>query len=148
MNQKNYNNFLLLYKREDNKIRWDGEKLYGLKGKIGAPLGYSIVDDLHKKGYKVDQAINTKNNIEKLSIGRIELAALQGVTADSIIKADSLKFSDIKRLEPPIASKSYFLMLSDNIVKNYPKLSRTIWENIEKIREDEFEKLVKKYNTN
>lgn len=134
-----------LYVNRDSKITWDGNRINGLKGSVGAMIGYSIVDDLKKMGYKVEEAISTELNLKKLIANRIEILALQEVTADSFIESNN-SYSSIKKLEPALESKDYYLMLSDKFVKDNPKLSREIWDAIELVRKEKLDLLLKSYN--
>ncbi len=133
-----------LYVNRDSKIMWDGNKILGLKGSVGAVIGYSIVDDLKKMGYKVEEAISTELNLKKLLANRIDVLALQEVTADSFIESNNT-YSLVKKLEPAFESKDYYLMLSEKFIKNNPKLSKEIWDTIEIVRKEKLDLLMKNY---
>lgn len=134
-----------LYTLKKSDVQWNGQYISGVDGSIGAPLGYSIVNDLRQKGYKVDEAPSTRNNLDKLVLERIDILALQSVTADKIILSDPLKFQNVIKLIPPYATKPYYLMLSHNFVADNPKLSQEIWNAIRDIRNKKFDELVIKY---
>ncbi|MBF0572467.1 MAG: transporter substrate-binding domain-containing protein [Desulfamplus sp.] len=136
-----------LYVLRDSKVAWDGKTITGINDrKVGAPLGYSIVDDLLQIGVAVEEAPNTEMNLRKLLKERISAAALQNVTADGFIKSHVPEFEKIKKIEPPLVSKHYYLMLSNKFVETNPKLAQKIWDAIKEIREAKFEELVLKYN--
>jgi polar amino acid transport system substrate-binding protein len=134
------------YILEKNNIEWDGVKIFPADKIIGAPLGYSIVADLKKKGLIIEEAPSTKMNLRKLILKRITAAALQDVTADSIIKSNPIAFTNIKKLTPPIITKPYYLMLSHNFVAEHPVMAQKIWDTIKYIRENEIDKILTKYS--
>lgn len=134
-----------LYKLKTSSIKWDGKRFYNVKGPIGAPRGYSIVKDLEKKGITVDEANSTLANLIKITSRRIEAAALQEVTADSIIESNQAEFSDIVKISVPLAEKPYYLMLSLQFVAENPELAEEIWSAIARIRETQLKELAKKY---
>jgi len=125
---------------------WSGNNYEIFKGKIGAPLGYSIVGDLQKKGVEVEEAPSTKHNLNKLLKKRIIAAALQNVTGDSILKADPGIFRDIVKVQPPLATKHYYLMLSDKFVTENPEISQEIWNKIGNIRTNKYDAIAAKYS--
>ncbi|HPM01809.1 MAG TPA: transporter substrate-binding domain-containing protein [Candidatus Cloacimonadota bacterium] len=134
-----------LYANKNAGIKWDG-KLESLTQIIGAPMGYSIVNDLKNKGVKVEEAQDSMTNLMKVAKGRIDAAALQDVTADDILKNNKKEMGNIVKLNPPVVSKEYYLMLSKKFVQDNPALAQKIWDTIKVIREKEFKNLSSKYN--
>lgn len=132
------------YKLTTSRVTWDGVNLRNLNGNIGAPLGYSIVTDLKNKGFKVEEAFSTEANMKKLLANRVALLALQDVTADKFIDKRS-EFKTIKKIYPPLETKEYYLMLSNNFVENNPELAKEIWDTIRTIRLEKIEELYEKY---
>ena len=135
-----------LYALKGNQLGWNGSNYDSLKGKIGAPIGYSIVGDLRKQGVLVEEASSTLLNLRKLSAKRVVAVALQDVTADSIIKSDGDRFGNIVKLHPPLKTKPYYLMLSNNFVSAHPKVSQKIWDSIRIIRESKLTEITRKYS--
>jgi len=135
------------YTLNNSGVKWDGVSISNVdKRTIGAPRGYSVVTDLQRKGFLVDESPSTKSNLEKLILGRINVVALQDVTADSVIGENPKTFSNIKKLQPPFITKAYYLMLSHSFVQKHPKIAQQMWEAIKLIRETEFNNIVTKYN--
>ena len=137
-----------LYVPRESKIRWDGTKYIDLKEgeQLGAPEGYSIVNDLKNQGVSVLEVSGTINALNMITSNRLPGAVLQDVTADSIIMKDRLKYGSIIKFARPIVSKPYYLMLSNDFVEKNPELAKRIWEAIKEIRETQFTGLVEKYN--
>lgn len=134
-----------IYTLKDSKLGWDGKIFSGLDGNIGAPLGYSVVNDLKKLNVPVEEAPSTVNNLDKLAAGRVAALALQDVTADNIIR-NNPKYADIVKISPPFLSKHYYLMLSDSFVKAHPDLAQKIWDEIRNIRNASFDKIAENYS--
>lgn len=135
-----------LYTLKGVSTGWDGNKFNNFNGKITAPLGYSIIDDLKKMGVDVEEAPSTTNNLDKIINKRVEATALQDVTADSIIKKQKNKYTDIVKIAPALSNKHYYLMLSKKFVDQNPALAQMIWNEIANIREEQLEKLSARYN--
>lgn len=131
------------YALKDSDFKWDG-KLENVKETVGAPLGYSIVGDLNKKGVKTDEAPDSNTNFLKLNAKRLSAVVLQDVTADALIK-NNPQFQNIVKLEPPVVSKDYYLMLSKKFVNDNPELAQKIWDTIKVIRQNDFPKMLDRY---
>lgn len=134
-----------LYKLRGSDISWDGEKIINLNGKIGAPAGYSIIDDLRKMGVPVDEAQTTRANLLQLQYRRVAAVAAQDVTADELLKNEASTFKDIIKVEPPLVSKAYYMMISHQFIKKHPALAEKIWDTLAKIREERMADLLEKY---
>lgn len=132
-----------LYRVKGSSANWDGRAFSGLNGPIGAPAGYSIVDDLKKLGATVDESASTTQDLRKLSAGRIAAVAAQGVTADQLLLRP--EFANIERVEPPIVTKAYFLLLSHQLVARDPALADRIWETLARLRETRTDEIAARY---
>ena len=135
--RKSYSNAYALYTLRGSPLQWDGERITHLDGEIGAPLGFSIVDDLKRMGVPVQETRNTLNNMRKLLRGRIAAVAIYGLAGDSYLKRHPAEFKEIVKLEPPLSSKEYYLMLSHQLVKSRPDLAEAIWSTLAEIRDSE-----------
>jgi len=126
-----------LYVAKDSNINVTGKMVIeGLNGKIAAPSGYSIGDDLAKAGYKVDAGgTNTKNNFKKLISGRVEAVAALTLNGDNIILKNPEHAKQIKAIETPLVDKPYYLMFSKQFVKANPDLADKIWKKTAELRE-------------
>jgi len=133
------------YALAGSEFGWDGKNMTSVDRAIGAPLGYSIVDDLKKMGVTVEEAPNTEMNLRKLLSKRIYGAALQEITADSLIKLSPSEYKNIIKITPPIVTKPYYLMLSHQFVRQHPGLAQKIWDTLKQIRENKFEEITMKY---
>ena len=113
----------------------------GLNGKVAAPAGYSIGDDLIKKGYKVDAGASlSSHNFEKLLQGRVKAVAALSLNGNNILSKNS-KYSDkIKVIDPPLIDKPYYLMFSKQFADSNRALVEKIWETIGALRETKVHK--------
>ncbi|WP_018527480.1 substrate-binding periplasmic protein [Alkalispirochaeta alkalica] len=126
-----------LYRHRDSSLRWDGESLRGTPealAALGAPLGYSIVQDLEGRGHAPREVPGTTNALEMILLNRLEGAVLQEVTADAILAARPERFQLIVKEEIPLEEKDYFLMLSHRFVRKNPELAQQIWDTLGEIR--------------
>ena len=134
-----------LYKLKDSKLDWDGQKISHLNGNIGAPAGYSIIDDLKRMDVPVDEGQTTQINLLKLKHTRVAAVAAQDVTADSILQKQAALFKDIVKLKPPLVSKPYYMMISHQFMQNHPGLAEKIWDTLARIRKEKMPALLLKY---
>jgi len=113
---------------------------------VRVPRGYSIADDLRKKGVEVDDsAQGDENNVKKM------LRAGEGsiVTLPTIVEVLGGKPAfkgKLKVSKVPLKSKSYYLTFSKK-GKASEAVRTKLWEEIVKIREDVMfmEKMSSKY---
>lgn len=133
------------YKLKNSNISWNGTSFTNLRGNIGAPLGYSVVNDLKNRGFDVEEALSTEANMRKLVANRVSLLALQDVTADKFIEKRR-EFGNVEKMYPPLEEKPYYLMLSDSFVRSNPSLAQKIWDTVKIIREEKIDALYDKYS--
>jgi polar amino acid transport system substrate-binding protein len=129
-----------LYRKKGSQISWDGNKFSNLDGPLGTPLGYSIVADLKKMNVEVDESGDGEANLRKLSAGRIAGAVLLREATDPLLK----KFADLE-LQSPVAAKSYFIMLSHQLVKKDPAFAEKFWTRFAEVRASKLAEISAKY---
>jgi polar amino acid transport system substrate-binding protein len=113
---------------------------------VGAPLGYSIVDDLKKKGLLIDESPNTLNDFKKLVKGRIAAVAALEMTGDYYLMVNQDLNDKIEKMSPLIVEKPYYFMLSHQFYNENTDLAEKVWDTIAEIRRDpNFQKLLKNY---
>ena len=136
-----------LYKLKGSTVNFDGTNFTGITGKVGAPMGYSIVDDLRKKGLKVDEGKNSLLDFKKLSLGRLSAVAAQVSHGDFYLSENSDLNSKIERVKTLITTKPYYFMLSHQFIAKNPALAEKIFDTLASIREDAaFKSRLKVYN--
>lgn len=132
-----------LYIREDSKIRWDGKSFHNLDGRIGAELGFSIVDDLKKWGIQALTFNGPNDCFFLLHKGRLAGVAAHESTGQKFV----YKYKTLKQISPPLISKPYFLIFSHQFYNAYPDLSEKIWNAIAELRQStrDWKNLKEKY---
>jgi len=137
-----HTNAYCFYKRKDANFSWNGKTVSHLKGMVGAPNGYSVIDDLKNLGLAVEESNGTLIDLKKLAAGRVGAIAALELTADLLLKKYPELNKVIVKVPTPIASKEYYVMLSNQFVKSNPALAEKIWNAVGEMREHEFPKLV------
>lgn len=128
-----------LYKLSDQPLHWDGKTLSAPSGQelvVGAQSGYSIVEQLGGMGLKVDAGTRSvEANLEKLLRGRVQAVALLSGEGDEALKRDERKARLLRRLDPPLVEKSYFLVFSRAYFASHEALARRLWAELALVRE-------------
>jgi len=131
------------YKQKGSEFSWDGTNVSG-SPIIGAPRGYSIVGDLKELGLEVSEAHSTEANLKKLLASRVSAVALQEVTGDYFLKGSS-EFERLEKVYPPIKTKPYYLMISNQFKEKNIKLANKIWDAVATLREGRLQDITRKY---
>lgn len=128
----------VLVRRRGARVDYDGERITGLVGAIGAEPATSIAQDLRRKGYAVDDAAPSPQALlRKLAAGRIGAAA---VGTDQMLQLRRQRHPwllDLEVVPRPLVEKPYFLALSKPLVARHPALARRVWEAVADVRESE-----------
>jgi polar amino acid transport system substrate-binding protein len=132
-----------LYKRKDAALEWDGKSLKGLVLAMGAPSGYSIVEELRAMGLTVEESGSTGADLQKLQMGRLGAVAAVETVADFYLTQS--RFGEITKMEPAFAPKHYYLLLSHQFFSQSPALADKVWQAIGGIRERESSAILGKY---
>lgn len=132
-----------LYHPAGKAVMWDGKAFGNPKVVVGANTTWSIVGDLKALGVTVEEARTTEQNIKKLLMGRIDAYASQDIVVDSYLQQSGT--SGVDKLSPPLSSKDYFLMLSNQFVQAQPDLAEKIWNEVAAVRDGEFCEIMAKY---
>jgi polar amino acid transport system substrate-binding protein len=134
-----------LYALPDADLGWNGEAFEDPDLEIGAPLGYSIVKDLEHLGVSVMRVRSSRQSLQLLIAGRVHAVALQSVTADFLLSRNADPLPGIVRIDPPLKTKPYYLILSQEFKAANPELAEQIWNAIGELREEKLEALAQPY---
>ena len=134
-----------LYALPDTDLGWTGKTFQDSDLEIGAPLGYSIVNDLEQLGVSVMKVRSSRQSLQLLIAGRVHAVALQSVTADFLLSRNADQLPGIVRIDPPLKTKPYYLMLSREFKATNPELAEHIWDAIGELREEKLEALAQPY---
>jgi len=132
------------YVRADSAITWNGMEITGLTKPVGANFGWSIVEDLKKDGLAVEPAKDTANNFNKLMGGRIDAVAMHATIGDTYVTHHGLA-GKVKRLDPPISTKPYYLVLSRAWHDSHPEVAQCLWQSIADQRRTDWPALLDRY---
>jgi polar amino acid transport system substrate-binding protein len=116
------------------------------KFSVAAPAGYSIVKQLQEDGYDVSEPAHSHQALKMVQAGRVRAAALQTVTGDALLQ-ENQGLNGLTRLSPPIISKPYYLVFSQDFMARHPELVTALWQALSQLRESEMPKLIKKYTS-
>lgn len=132
-----------LYRSKGSAVGWDGSVFSGLSESIGAVLGYSVVGELKKMGVDVYEVGSAEQGFRMLAKEHLSGLVLQTITGNQMLK--SPEYSGFERVDPPIVSKDYYVMLSANFVKADPALAQKVWSTIASLREPMTSRVAEKY---
>ncbi len=124
-----------LYKMKGSNVGFDGDKFLNITGSVGAPRGYSIVDDLKKKGLKIDAGPSTAKDFTKMIKGRLQAVAALEMTGDFYLMSNKEFNGKIEKVTPNIVMKPYYFMLSHQLYATDKGLCEKIFDEIAVIRE-------------
>jgi polar amino acid transport system substrate-binding protein len=133
------------YKLKTSPLEWDGKALKHLEGPIGAPRGYSIVEDLKQSGYQVQESDDARKDLRRVAQGWLGAVAALEAAEDYILESSPELNSAVIKLQPPISRKHYFLMLSHQFVRKYPDLAQKLWDKSREMRDKELPRILRKY---
>jgi len=135
-----------LYRLKNSNIEWDGKQFKNLEGSIGVQAGFSIVEKLNKLKVITEETGGVERNLHKLLLKRVQAVALQTLRADYVLDTISQFKEKIEKYPIPISEKPYYLMLSFDMVKTHPLLSKAIWNKLAMLRESErYKEIVRKF---
>ncbi|MDB5362296.1 MAG: ABC-type amino acid transport/signal transduction system, periplasmic component/domain [Rhodospirillales bacterium] len=119
-----------LYTRRDSGVGWDGKTITNLHTPIAATTGYAVVPLLEKMSQKVVTDPNHLRNLHKLESGDLDAYAELQAHVDGLIRAYPKQFRTIVKLEPPIRTTAYYLMVSKTFYAARPADAERLWDAI------------------
>lgn len=107
-------------------LKWDGHDLYvDLPQGISVPRGYSLVDDLKKKGFQIYETVSIKQAHELLFNGRVGISL-------SDCQHKKLPTDYVENKKPLVENYGY-LVFSQQFYSLYPNLAEDLWNQLMKI---------------
>lgn len=127
-----------LYRLKSSPVTWRDGKLVNLeqmpRPTIGVPLEWSIVEDLRRMNIDVLERPRPVELLEMLAKGGLAGVACLSTVTDIYIYQAPHKFGQIEKVYPPIAAKTYFLMLSHQFSAAHPAIAEKIWDTIAELK--------------
>lgn len=133
----------VLYARKDSELGWNGRQLLNLQRNVGTNAGWSINKDLQKMGIPAETANSVEQNFDKLANRRIDAYAVHESLGDAYLQHHpSLP---IRKLEPPISTKPYFLPFSRQYAAQHPRQADCLWNAIASSRDEQLRRRIAAY---
>jgi polar amino acid transport system substrate-binding protein len=124
-----------LYRQKGGSIDFDGHKMNGVTGSIGAQTGFSIIAQLKQLGVKVDDSMAKADELLKqVASGKLQGAALQTTEADDSLRDADLK-GKIERVSTPLVEKPYYTVFNKAFELKYRQSAREVWRLQGKLRD-------------
>lgn len=136
----------ILYTRPGSPLTWDGTRLTGADGPVGAISSYSVVDELARLGIPVEEGKTQEQNLDKLINGRIAAYAGMETMADAQIAANPAKYGRLVKVAPPLIAKPYYVVFSRGFHAEHADLAERLWDAIAAVNASaEFAAIVRRY---
>lgn len=126
--------------QKDSKITWDGEKFFNLNGlPFASEIGASINPRLESMGLSVVLQPTAEFSFEMLKRKRVQVVVTN--------QYNGLKFKshNIRRLEPPMVEKPYYLVSSKQFYQANSDLVERIWYLSGDLQEREYQRVLQFY---
>lgn len=130
-----YANAYTLFRHKNHPIRWDGQHFNRQNYLLYAPLGFSIVDDLRKKGMQVEETRSILAKLKQINQGRGDGIVLLSHSGYGFLSRYTNELSNLIAAKPDIVRKAYYLMLSHQYVADQPQQADRIWQTLAEIRQ-------------
>jgi len=117
-------------------LNWDGVAFSHLSKAIGTTRGFSVIADLKRLGAEVsDESDSMRTDFDNLLLGRLDGIAALALNAKIYLKERPDIAEQVVRLDPPIATKDYYLLLSHSFVTANPNAAEAFWNAVAAARE-------------
>ena len=126
----------VLVVRRGSRVSVDDGRILGLRQPVGSQPGYSIVSDLRRQGYVVDEAApDTTALLLRLAAGHIDGAAIGMSVAKHLEATGNPAMAGLEVIREPLVRKDYFLMLSNPFFERDPETAKAIWQAVSELRD-------------
>lgn len=116
----------LWVRKGDKSVQWDGHTLRGPVGfKVGVSAGQFSEALARKQGWPVEQALNGRNLIDKLLVGRDAAILLPDITVES---APGSQRAQLERLQPSLEQTHFFSPANRAFQARYPAFTARYWQ--------------------
>ncbi|MBB5016889.1 polar amino acid transport system substrate-binding protein [Chitinivorax tropicus] len=134
-----------LYRLKDSKVMWDGNQFSNLTLPVGVNTGWTMAAQLREKNIAVDEGgRGYPENFSKLKLKRLDAYAALELSADSYLKKMG-QTELFEKVGPPLQSKDYFLLFSQQFAAAQPEAAQKIWQSVADMREKQESQLYSKY---
>jgi hypothetical protein len=127
---------IVLLRRAESAVRWDGHRLVGLKDKVAYVQGYDEIgarlDELgipHSNEYRSDA-----QNMKALMLGRTNVVATYAESAVLLMQAPEYK-GKLVQLEPSLGRIAYFIAFTKSVYAAEPDRIEALWRIVAELRD-------------
>lgn len=134
-----------VYLRVGSDVAWDGKKLTAPNRPVAVQSGYLVVGAmLRERGFKINDGIKSaEDGLRFLADGMIDVAVLQSIETEYLLKQDPRFQGRIVAAPTPFAMLPLFLAINRSIYARDPKRIDAIWAGIRTVRNSaEYRKLL------
>lgn len=128
------------YTLADSAVRWNGEQFTNItESPIAIEIGASIrtlLNEMNLTVYEVSRVSQAFGMLQRGRVSAVVTNRFNGLTYTT---------SNVIELSPPVQSKSYFIMISNQFYSQYPELSEQIWDLSEQVRKSDHATLLEAY---
>jgi polar amino acid transport system substrate-binding protein len=120
-----------LYARSEQAASWDGQQLKLPAGSpaVAVQLGHAAADLLRGRRIAVNEGSRSAEQVLRLlQSGQADLAALLTSEAEAL-RRQHLSLASLRRLEPPLASRPYFVVFSHGFAAAQPQAMEALWRD-------------------
>ncbi|MDX1451546.1 MAG: hypothetical protein R3183_03235 [Oleiphilaceae bacterium] len=142
----NHSNSYCLLQQEDSTATWNGHDFRGdWSMPVAITQGDSIGLFLQARGLRTYEVSNQEKALILLRNKRVSGAALHCESATRRLDQSGLEFRHIKVRHPPLRITDDYLMISTRFYRQHPELSETIWQELARLRDENYERLIFDY---
>lgn len=122
-----------LYSLKTNAIYWDGNKLQGGSGVLGANAGYSIVPVLKEHRLRVMEVPSISKLYQLLHHQRIVAFAAQENMMRAFMQQRNIQ--DVEAKGQAIKSNDYYLLFGHQFMQHSAEVAHAFWQQLQASRE-------------
>jgi polar amino acid transport system substrate-binding protein len=123
-----------VYIRKNSKANWDGQNLTNVKQAILVQRAYLVGSILQKRGFQIKEIRSIHEALELLAKGTADIAILQSIEAENLVKYDSSIKDKVRSAETSFVSLPMYLPVNNKTYTQDPRRIESIWNAIREIR--------------
>jgi len=125
-----------VYLRVGGSGAWDGKELTGVNRPVAVQSGYlAVAASLLERRIKINDSIKSaEDGLRFLSAGMVDIAVLQSIEADTLLKQDSRFTGRIVTAPAPYIILPLYLAINRATYQRDPKRFNAIWGAIRTVR--------------
>jgi polar amino acid transport system substrate-binding protein len=134
------------YKNKKSSIKWNGVYLTNINKGLGTSFDESVQKEMKLDGYNFKEGF-CDDLIKELAEDKLDAVLSVDNNMDHFLALHPEIAKNITKLQPQFSARPFFVILSNDFVKNNPELANRLWFQVGQLR-GEYLKLEKKYYSN